>query len=100
MRFHPEAAIEARAARLWYAVRALEAGARFREELKRALDRIRENPERWPRYLQGTHRIHFRRFPYSLVYRARDDVQVIAIAHDRRRPGYWRTRLSWTPGTR
>jgi hypothetical protein len=36
----------------------------------------------------------FPRFPFSLVYRMRgDDVEVLAVAHGRRRPGYWRSRF-------
>jgi hypothetical protein len=32
--------------------------------------------------------------PFSLVYVLRgDDVEVVAVAHGRRRPGYWRSRL-------
>ena len=100
MRFHPDAIAEVRAARIWYSARNIEAGDRFREELKWALDRIRERPETWPAHVHGTHRKAFRRFPYVVVYRIRDEVQVIAIPHHRRRPGYWRTRLSWASSVR
>lgn len=34
-------------------------------------------------------------FPYGIVYFVRDDeVLVVAYAHERRRPGYWRERLA------
>jgi toxin ParE1/3/4 len=37
--------------------------------------------------------LNVRRFPYKVVYRVREDhIYVIAIAHARRRPGYWRGR--------
>ena len=34
------------------------------------------------------------RFPYTVVYRIALDgeIRVIAVAHHRRRPGYWRSR--------
>jgi hypothetical protein len=36
----------------------------------------------------------FQRFPFSLVYAIRGgDVEILAVAHGRRRPGYWRSRL-------
>lgn len=36
-----------------------------------------------------------RRFPYHLVFLDLDDeARVIAVAHDRRRPGYWQSRLT------
>jgi toxin ParE1/3/4 len=34
-----------------------------------------------------------KRFPYSVLYRTRDDhVRILAIAHQKRRPFYWRRR--------
>jgi plasmid stabilization system protein ParE len=42
----------------------------------------------------GTRRIHLHRFPYSLVYRSDGDVLwVIAVEHQRRRPGFWMDRI-------
>lgn len=38
-------------------------------------------------------RLLLRRFPYSIVVRESDDeILVIAVAHQHRRPGYWRDR--------
>ena len=65
----------------------------FASELDTAIDRIAEAPSRWPEYLEGTRRYVMRRFPYLVVYRVMlDRVQVVAIAHGHRRPGYWRSR--------
>ncbi|MEY3202539.1 MAG: hypothetical protein RIR70_2089 [Pseudomonadota bacterium] len=37
--------------------------------------------------------LNVRRFPFSVIYRAREDeIEVVAIAHHRRRPGFWRGR--------
>ena len=34
------------------------------------------------------------RFPYHVVYLEHDShIRILALAHDRRRPGYWKTRL-------
>jgi hypothetical protein len=33
------------------------------------------------------------RFPFLIAREAAAGVEIIAIAHDRRRPGYWRDRL-------
>ena len=36
-----------------------------------------------------------RRFPYLIVYRTTSTaIQVVAVAHGRRRPGYWKTRFA------
>jgi hypothetical protein len=38
------------------------------------------------------------RFPFSLVYRVLEsEVEVLAVAHGKRRPGYWRSRLPRAP---
>lgn len=46
-------------------------------------------------YVAGTRRLLARRFPYAVVYRVRGEqvVEIVAVAHYRRRPGYWRRRL-------
>jgi len=34
------------------------------------------------------------RFPYHVVYlEAGTDIRILAVAHDRRKPGYWEGRL-------
>jgi toxin ParE1/3/4 len=46
------------------------------------------------RRLDSLHReIPLQRFSFNLVYRIRDgETVVVAVAHKRRRPGYWRSR--------
>tara|TARA_R110002072_G_scaffold59265_5_gene150999 strand:- start:27 stop:350 length:324 start_codon:yes stop_codon:yes gene_type:complete len=40
-------------------------------------------------------RTSVRRFPYHLVFLdLPDEARVIAVAHERRRPGYWRSRIA------
>jgi len=88
---HPLAADEAEAAERWYRERNETAATRFRRELDRAVDMILERPDAWPSYLANTQRVLLRRFPFFLVYRVRDErVEIVAVAHARRRPGYWR----------
>ena len=91
--FHPEAIAEAHEAREWYAERSEAAAARFMDELDVAIDAIQRSPERMAKYLHGTQRYLLKRFPYILVFRITDElIEVIAVAHGRRRPGYWRRR--------
>ena len=43
---------------------------------------------------KGVKRLSLKRFPYELVVReSSDEILVVAIAHQSRRPGYWRERL-------
>jgi plasmid stabilization system protein ParE len=91
--FHPEAVIEARAAREWYASKSADAAAAFLAELDAGITSIQAAAELYPAYLHGTRRYLMRRFPYLIVYRCTSTViQIVAVAHGRRRPGYWKAR--------
>ena len=91
--FHPEAVAEAQAARMWYDARSQTASRSFVAELDRAIAEIGESPNRWPQYVEGTRRFLFRRFPFMVVYRVRPDrIQILAVAHARRKPAYWKQR--------
>jgi toxin ParE1/3/4 len=50
-------------------------------------------PQRW-RLSRGTRRYLMGRFPFAIVYRERTDelVEVVAIAHLKRRQRYWARR--------
>lgn len=91
--FHPEAVYEARSAREWYQTQNQAVSDAFVAEIDHAIEQIREAPTRWPVYLHGTRRYLLGRFPYFVVYREYESrIQVVAVAHARRRPGYWRER--------
>jgi plasmid stabilization system protein ParE len=93
--FDPRAIAEAREARLWYAARSPLAAARFMAELDQAVARASTAPDTWSAYLHGTRAVRLGRFPHLLVFRTLEKaVQVIAVAHPSRRPGYWRRRVS------
>ena len=90
---HPEAVAEAQAAYRWYRERNEIAAAAFLAELDRAIEVISEGPVRWPTHFHGTRRFLLRRFPFAVVYReAGQTIQVVAVAHGRRKPGYWKER--------
>jgi toxin ParE1/3/4 len=87
---HPLAADEAEAAERWYRDRNETAATRFRRELDRAVGLIAERPDAAPPYVGNTRRFLLRRFPFFVVYRVfSQHVQVVAVAHARRRPQYW-----------
>lgn len=92
--FHPAAEEELLAAENWYAERSLVAARAFAQEAALVVDHVGTAPERWPRHIHGTRRLVFPRFPYTVIYRVkRDEVQVVAVAHQSRRPAYWKNRL-------
>ena len=92
--FLEEAIAEARAAREWYAVRNPAAADAFMAELDQAREQIAKFPEAWALYISNTRRYLMRRFPFFVVYRRqKQKIEVIAVVHSRRRPGYWKSRI-------
>ena len=89
-----EALQEAEAAARWYAERSVTAAAAFGSEIDAAESAIVRLPEAWPPFDHGTRRYLLQRFPFSVVYRVEARrVLIVAVAHARRRPGYWKSRL-------
>lgn len=69
-------------------------GAEFLQDVDHAFETIASSPEVGTPFEAGTRRLLLRRFPYSVVYLFENDpLLVIAVAHQRRRPGYWKTRF-------
>lgn len=68
-------------------------GRSLAAEVEHAVSLIREFPDAGALVGPKPRRVLVARFPYAVVYR-RDPARVviIAVAHQRRRPGYWRLR--------
>lgn len=93
VRFLSAAELEYAATTNWYLERSEAAAAQFVEEVQHALEKIAAAPGRWPPAKYGTRRFLLHRFPFSVVYRELPDViQIVAVAHCHRRPGYWKER--------
>jgi len=91
--FHAAAAREVEDAQAWYEERSMLAASALLRELSRATRRIQEAPMRYAEAGGGTRRILLEHFPFTLYYRIGEDViTVVAVAHQKRRPGYWRSR--------
>ena len=91
--WHPEALEEAERAREWYLERSALAARGFARELARAIAAVEAAPHRWPERRPGCRQYVFpNRYPYTLVYRHDQVVRIIALAHQSRRPEYWRRR--------
>jgi plasmid stabilization system protein ParE len=99
LRFHPEADEELIEAQAWYEARSEVAAQAFALEIDHAIERILETPFRYPGGNRGERRFVLHRFPYTILYRAREDhVFITAVAHQRRRPDYWRHRRNSPEG--
>jgi plasmid stabilization system protein ParE len=92
--FVPEARREIDDAFEWYFERSLQAAEAFADETTSAIALIASAPTIWPTFEAGTRRYVLRKFPYNIIYREiRGGIEVIAVAHHKRRPKYWRGRL-------
>jgi GNAT superfamily N-acetyltransferase len=92
----PEALDELAAAAEWYEERGPGLGDELLAEVDRLTARIDARPASFPFVLDaprelGIRRALLKRFPFALVFMAKPDgdIRVIAVAHAKRRPGYW-----------
>lgn len=66
-------------------------GSRFTADVDEALVRILQQPFAWHPLGPHLRRCHLKHFRYAVIYRIRgEQAEILAIAHDRRRPDYWR----------
>jgi len=76
----------------WYEERGEGLGLKFLLVVDQALQEIQTSPSAFPRWEHDTRFRKFvmQRFPYIVFYRElADRIDVIAIAHGARKPGYW-----------
>ena len=75
----------------WYRERNALVADAFRVEVFTAIDRIAAAPLHRPADDEGNRKRVLHRFPYSVHYEVVEKtVTILAVAHHRRRPGYWR----------
>lgn len=69
-------------------------GYEFAKEIAGTITRILEYPEAWTKLSKRTRRCRTKRFPYGVIYQIRaNKILIVAIAHLRRKPFYWRDRV-------
>ena len=89
-----EAEVELREAVAYYEKKSPGLGLDLEAEIERSIRTIRDFPEQWPLREDGTRRYLTHRFPYLVIYAyLKDRIWIIAIAHCKRRPGYWKDRI-------
>lgn len=89
----PEAEAEVRQAFLWYFERSPLPADAFRTEVFDALDGLTTSARMWAENEDGFRGHVLRRYPYTVWYEiVAQTVNVLALAHQRRRPGCWQVR--------
>lgn len=92
--FLPEAEQEMLEAALYYQSQAIRLGIDFLSEVEHAVKSIVESPKTWPILEGELRRRLIRRFPFGVLYRVEsEEIVIIAVAHLRRKPGYWKERI-------
>lgn len=91
--FHPEAEAEFIESAVHYEGEAPGLGHRFSREVKEALELLLENPELGAPLNDDLRCFVLGTFPYSIIYAPLGRLLlVLAVAHGRRKPGYWKSR--------
>lgn len=91
--FHPKARAEFEKSALFYDGKFPGLGLEFAAEVQVAVAFAFSHPEAGEQIADGFRRIVVRRFPYSVIYRAKGNrIYIIAVAHQRRHPNYWNDR--------
>jgi plasmid stabilization system protein ParE len=93
LRWHGEARAEADAAVAFYNEKQPVLAQRFLDDLEDALHRIQRHPQAYRLVDGDIRKCRVAHFPFGIIYRMRSDfIEIIAVMHLRRSPGYWRQR--------
>ena len=92
--FHPEAEAEFLEALARYAAESEQLGRRYSEAIHGLIADVCRSPKVYPCLGKEVRRHFGKPFPYALIYAEEpQSVLVLAVAHFKRRPGYWLHRL-------
>lgn len=91
---HPEAAEEHARQVAYYEEAQPGLGRRYHEDFRNTMARVCAHPDQFRvAVAPDIHRAMLQVFRFDILYRVvGDTVQVLAVAHHRRQPGYWLTR--------
>lgn len=78
----------------WYEEQRRGLGARYLSTFDAAMTRVCEHPEQFPiEAPPAIRRVRIPGFPINILYRiVGPELEVLAVAHHKRRPGYWSQR--------
>ena len=92
---HCEANVELTATAKRYACESSGLARDFLRAFRTAKNAIEQQPDRFSYIEKPVRRVRISGFPYRIIYEEFEDcVHVLAIMHDSREPGYWKSRLS------
>jgi len=69
-------------------------GNDFLDDVQQRIDTLCQYPKSGTLIDTKLRRVLLHRFPFGIIYaEERDEIVIVSIAHQRRRPGYWQSRL-------
>jgi plasmid stabilization system protein ParE len=98
LRIAPEAEEETQQAAQWYEDRRRGLGLEFLAAVDAAVQRIRDDPLQFSTLETlpdeaNVRRFLLKRFPYAIIFEViSGEIRILAVAHGRRRPQYWKQR--------
>lgn len=69
-------------------------GDRFEQDLLDTVEFVKAHPLSGKPLTKNVRKVRLRTFRYNVIYVVDDEIVIVAVAHHRRRPGYWRGRLA------
>lgn len=93
--FHPEAQSEYLSSIKYYEKKAAGLGDEFSAEVQTALALLHSFPEIGSPFADSDRKLLLNRFPFALVYNyneAKNYIEIYAVSHQNRKPGYWASR--------
>ncbi len=93
--FYPEAEKEMIEAAKWYESQQPDLGKRFLSSIQSSLSQITLKPNLFALIYKDIHRCITKTFPFGILYRIKKgNIEIIAVMHLHRKPGYWKNRNS------
>lgn len=93
--FHEDARAELAEASHYYEDRVPGLGQALIVDVEKAVSEILGHPKGYKLISKNLRRKVLSRFPYSLIYAVElDRIRIMAVAHHKRRPEYWRYRFA------
>ncbi|MBI4586717.1 MAG: type II toxin-antitoxin system RelE/ParE family toxin [Planctomycetes bacterium] len=91
--FHSEARAEFQEAAFYYESQQEGLGRRFVDAVWEAAQKVIDRPLLYREIEPGIRQCRVPRFPFGVIYRLKEEtIEILAVMHLRRKPGYWKSR--------
>ncbi|MBI2946429.1 MAG: type II toxin-antitoxin system RelE/ParE family toxin [Verrucomicrobia bacterium] len=88
------ARVEFQESAAWYEQRRPGLGEEFVQDILEVIELILQDPLVWRKIGREVRWCLAKRFPFGVIYRIREGkIEIVAVMHQSRKPGYWRSRL-------